>query len=388
MKTLLIGNGFDLHHYLPTKYSNFINTVNYLITNYTGEMKTVGHVFGAHKLQEMDPSISDSYKIHHLIFHKTLLPMEKAVELINLGKDNKWFQFLSKGINESNGWIDFEKEIARVIDIFSNIPSDVVYSNILVLYETLSREMLYTICQFGIFERLKGGALSADERFFSERTPGAGVKYIDKNMIADFLFASLKELANMLKTYLECFIESSLNTMYNEKYLPENQKFGEADYVITFNYTNTCEKLYDIKGEIFHIHGITSDKIILGINPDECDELENIDTTFIEFKKYFQRIILHTDDEYINWREELNQNRKYNAERVLIIAGHSLDITDRDIIVEIFELATTITIYYHNPSIVGTYVKNLIRIFGKTYFDILRVKKNLKFIPYEEVIWG
>jgi len=30
MNVLFLGNGFDLHHHLPTKYINFLNTIDSL----------------------------------------------------------------------------------------------------------------------------------------------------------------------------------------------------------------------------------------------------------------------------------------------------------------------------------------------------------------------
>ncbi|MBO5338897.1 MAG: hypothetical protein J6A96_04275 [Clostridia bacterium] len=46
MDVYVIGNGFDLQHLLPTKYINFLNVVNFLISYYDKEnMKTVGDVF-------------------------------------------------------------------------------------------------------------------------------------------------------------------------------------------------------------------------------------------------------------------------------------------------------------------------------------------------------
>lgn len=35
MDILLLGNGFDLYHKLPTKYINFLNTVKFLQNNFS-----------------------------------------------------------------------------------------------------------------------------------------------------------------------------------------------------------------------------------------------------------------------------------------------------------------------------------------------------------------
>ena len=53
MNILLLGNGFALNYHLPTKYINFLNTVQYLSTSSRVDIHTVGDVFGSPKLQKM-----------------------------------------------------------------------------------------------------------------------------------------------------------------------------------------------------------------------------------------------------------------------------------------------------------------------------------------------
>lgn len=42
MHFLLLGNGFDLHFSLPTKYHNFLHTIDFLVKYYNDTFKTVG----------------------------------------------------------------------------------------------------------------------------------------------------------------------------------------------------------------------------------------------------------------------------------------------------------------------------------------------------------
>ena len=68
----------------------------------------------------------------------------------------------------------------------------------------------------------------------------------------------------------------------------------------------------------------------------------------------------------------------------LTVMGHSLDVSDRDIIVELFNASDSITILYHSQGALETYVRNLVRIFGKQGLDELRAAKSLKFHPLAE----
>ena len=67
------------------------------------------------------------------------------------------------------------------------------------------------------------------------------------------------------------------------------------------------------------------------------------------------------------------------------VYGHSLDTTDRDIIVELFDLSKEIRIYYHNADALGSYINNLVTIFGKQAFDKLREEKNLHFVDSSDL---
>ena len=96
---------------------------------------------------------------------------------------------------------------------------------------------------------------------------------------------------------------------------------------------------------------------------------------FLRFKKYFQRVIYHTDDEYLEWIT----NKLSDID--LVVMGHSLDITDKDIIMQMFDAAKDITVLYHNESAEASLVANLINIYGKEKFDELRIKKRLRFLP-------
>lgn len=388
MKTLLIGNGFDLYHNFPTKYANFLNVTNFLLSQYSNEMKTVGHVLGAQGLHALDKDIARNYSIHKEIFDTTPLNDENITCLIEKGRTNLWFRFLTNYINAQSGWIDFEKEIGRVISAFSKIPTDLVYSNIIPLSDYLAYEDFHMICQFGVFEAIGPFNVSTTEKYFSERTPGTNIKVLNIDSITSTLFEALQELAGMLQAYLNCFVEASLLTMCNVRCLPLHQNFADADIVVTFNYTNTYEQLYKTESRIFHIHGRVNDSIILGINPDEHDELAELDTTFVQFKKYYQRVYLQTDVDYIKFKTGMQTNAKYNPSRELEIIGHSLDITDKDIIVDMFQLATTIKIYCHNHSAIGSYIRNLIAIFGKNGFDSIRESKQLEFVLLNNMVWN
>ena len=60
MNILLLGNGFDLYHHLPTKYINFLNTVDSLAHRDISKVQTIGDVVGEDTLYSKDREIRDS----------------------------------------------------------------------------------------------------------------------------------------------------------------------------------------------------------------------------------------------------------------------------------------------------------------------------------------
>ena len=204
---------------------------------------------------------------------------------------------------------------------------------------------------------------------------------MNKKKIIDTLANAVLELAEGLKLYLKYFVENVVNIIAEEGSAELCKAFTYTDYVVTLNYTNTFEKLYS-SVQTFHFHGDVSNKIVLGINPDESDKLKTVDTTFIQFKKYHQRTLFETDTAYIRWLREKRDERSVEDNHLLVM-GHSLDVTDKDIITELFDLANDVTILYHSKEVQSDYIANLVRIFGMDKFLLFRREKNLTFLPLD-----
>lgn len=400
MNMLLVGNGYDLHHSFPTWYINFINTIQFLIDNYDASFTTVGQVFGNHKLQEKDGFIKDCYDKHSEVYNRTCLPIAEMNDLISRIKDNMWFKYFSNSVAKEMKWIDFEKEIMRVLDAFSNFLDheeafQAAENQIFFDFSDFPNDVedRYILSQFNFFfEEAQGSWVGYSRIMFIkpqyavERIAGSTSYYIMKDDIASDLYKALREFANVLRDYLLYFVDNPSKEYVNMGITPRFGSLPRIDRIYSFNYTNTVEILYD-NSIIYHIHGNTTTDIVLGINPDKNDFIETVDTKFLQFKKYFQRVFYKTDIEFIH---HINDVRKlpYNNDINLYVMGHSLDSTDEDIIKQIFELAKSIRILYHNDTSVKNNIKNLVEIYGKDGFDRLRQEKDLQFLPQSQIYWN
>lgn len=191
----------------------------------------------------------------------------------------------------------------------------------------------------------------------------------------------MDELIFSLQIYLEKFVNP---IAYNKKLvgvISPDILSCNIDKVISFNYTKTYESLYDNKHNIeySYIHGkadinntIETTNIVLGIEEYLSKNKKDTDLRFIEFKKYFQMLCKETDCKYKSWINKINKNP--NKKNNLFIFGHSLTVSDKDIIKELIlnEHIHTI-IFYHSPTSKKMMIKNLVEIIGQ---DLLIYKMN------------
>lgn len=396
MNVLLVGNGLDLYYKFPTKYSNFLHTVEFLIQNYDDSIRTIGDVFSSESLQKDDSFIADCYREHQVIYDNTDLSENTICEIIRLTKKNRWFSYLHKSFNEDVGWIDFEREIAVVLRCFKEVlhnitekfseqvfPSD-FEKYIIKNFSFFTNQSLSIVFKEGKTGNIPG-LFVVDSEYLIEYPVGSDLKTVNAEKIICDLYDELLELSKALKLYLISFVEEPLSMMATEDVtqsrLLQCKALRHTEAIVTLNYTNTYEKLY-YNNSVFHLHGDVNGDIVLGVNADSADEYDEsakVDTSFLRFKKYYQKALYETDAEYLRWIEKYAMERSYNID--LLIMGHSLDITDRDIIVELFNVADTVTVLFHDLSAKKQYIQNLVKIFGKSKFESYRRKKRLEFLP-------
>lgn len=383
----LIGNGFDLHHKLPTKYFDFMCVANYLKNNTLLSSITIADILSNPKVYGKSRSIDNCYDTYKEHFENITIDFSKLTKISELVTDNIWFDYFMRTLNTEQGWVDFEKEISFVLERLNSlipngnsvlIPKDsevdaFVLSNFRFFVDIDSNEKIYdNMC------------LDIKDEYLKEYPINSSIFIANKDAIVKFLHENLMNLRLALSLYLECFVESTLDCLKSCDYAPFNkvQLLELGDDFITFNYTNTLEKLY-CKNKPHHIHGsIDSSNIVLGINPNESDNVGTENTTFIKFKKYYQREIFKTDSEYIDWYRKYIKSETYYR---IIVIGHSLDITDSDILKTLFTKAQEIYISYYQDEDRDSYMSNIVKMFGSEGFSNFKNDKKMVFIPLSDL---
>ena len=155
----------------------------------------------------------------------------------------------------------------------------------------------------------------------------------------------------------------------------------QINHVLSFNYTNTFERIYGNcrDGVKYHfIHGkadinnnVDTCNMILGIDEYLTDTKRDSDNEFIEFKKFFQRIYKGTGAEYKKWIHRIEKLRQeFNVAHCdpdeIYILGHSLDVSDRDVLSELLLCPdANVHIIYHNKKALADKIANVVKIIGQ-----------------------
>lgn len=402
MKILLLGNGFDLYHKFPTRYDNFLHTVDFLLQYYDEEsMLTIGDIFGDKRLLENDSFIPYCYTAYKDAYDSISVDKEKIKSITSIAKDNIWFKYFLTSYNKELGWIDFEREISKVVHAFEDFFFDYDDVNDVTLPDDDVDK--YIIHKFDFFLRYKPKAASRSgiglipekyvvlNEYKLEEPYGSKIYIIDKGKIISKLYKELLELSEVLRLYLIVFVNNAIDIILKTNRINKISDFNQSHITVTFNYTDTFEKMY-CGNNIFHIHGKLDDKIILGINPDENDEVDRhsyADTDFLQFKKYYQRVLNGSDLRYLKEIKDIKLEKSQIGllpyeKIILFVVGHSLDFTDEDIIKEIFSVSDKIYIICYNEKAIADSINNLVKIYGKNEFDSIRSRTDMEFKLYSD----
>ena len=361
-KILIVGNGFDLAHNLRTKYSDVLDV-----------FKTWKAFYGSYKNRktdtEFDEKIADNIqKALESYDSKNLEKLDKIIE------KNSWIAYYSGCGAEIDLWIDFERELVPVLDIFNFILSaDINLEDRSIKFEKNSFFKFNSF--FPEYFTILNNKIFVNKNYV-DSSYGLMKKTLLRDLKNEFL-----EFIEALEIYFYEFVEKASGIH------PISQiRKIEPDYIISFNYTHT-EKYYGVNN-IHHIHGVIRDNLDSGINNMVLGVNDYDNKDFIYFVKYFQRIQKHCGVDYkyfINepciFKSSDEFDKEYN-DYELYIYGHSLDETDKDVLKfaigdfddeNKFQMkARKVVIYYYDQQDFELKVINLITLFGR---DI--VEKNM-----------
>lgn len=435
-KIVILGNGFDLRHFLPTKYNHLITILreieNYNFSNSKVSFSDLFDGFFKEKEKFFYNGILNYYDFENIEFNS-----EKLKSIQERIKTNSWFQYL-KSIedNKIETWIDFETEINRVLNSISDyfdkfhdgtlstikkkyfsttgscyFIAEEVYGN-KFFNNNFQRDILVL---FGLFNRNKfSKSFTLNENYVVEIEEV--IQYYKEKEFFDSIYNSLEEFIGIFNDYLVFIVnkfyrhfreEKKENFIINKK----NLLFDSVSKIFSFNYTNTFDELFKINdtdecasrilsqsGKVENqidqafLHGrvienwkeIQDLKMVLGVDDIE-DSLKS--NKLFQFTKYFQK--LHKNTDYLFLDDILKSLEKFKTkddkDYEFYFWGHSLDISDKDYINDVFKIVkirdkSLIKIFYHSISGKADQLKNLLGIIDKNTIEDLMKKNRLIFL--------
>ena len=363
---LIIGNGFDIYHGLPTRYTDFlfflkhwdqfVSLINKNIPA-TGSTSTgiddewpISLGSNSDLINDSIPLLAKHYKGYDESFFK---------QLDEIIKSNRWLKYFIDKNDKDGKWIDFENEIQRIIlsldTIFSGIGKYPITKNANFLKDQFAIDIMNLF--FNESEKKEFSPLGP----IDEKDVMSFVSTGAKNRIINECIRELNDLIAVLRFYLLDLVDN----IKVEKYSEQINRLGNLN-VLSFNYTDTFRRVYGPARVLscHHVHGsLIEDNMVLGIGDDIFDE-GILD--YIYFQKYFQRIQKRTGSSYKDWIPYY-ENGINSEDYEVYIMGHSLDPVDSSILDFFISNGSVhkINILYYNDKSYEELVINLIKIIGQ-----------------------
>ena len=369
---LILGNGFDLSMGRKTSYSDFVEFANNLFLEKEVSLQT--------------------------FLNSNNIDIEKY-------KDNLYLRFINE--NRSilgENWSNLERmisQLAEAIDFYRLNP-DLIYLSgknaLRVVYVDKFREEIVSQENFA-------SKMFVAEIFYEKFTI-LGWDTLERRIaiskLNEFFINHLELMTNLLEIYLSYidYIDFEINQISPvETGLDAITDISES-YVISFNYTHTPNRLYNISlGKTHFIHGEINlsrqkseiNTMVFGIEDKETD----VNSSLIPYQKYYQRIVKETGSEYLDFLMPRYAEDSYGGlkKKNIIVFGHSVDPLDKEIFEKCFEIADLVIkrynyrfiFTYYNESAKRSIVKNLAIILGKDKLVELTGKKNVVFVKSDNV---
>lgn len=383
IKVLIIGNGFDLAHNLKTSYTDFLDFLNVVLELYDNQENS------SYSIDDTKPKYKQTFEYCYFILNDSYTKKY----IFNLVSNNCWVNYFTKLDISKNGWVDFESEISNVLQKIEELYLSCI--NIENPDTNKINELnRYLYDTFHLYEK------QYQKHPIKDILRNHTSLISCFNSIIDILLSDLNKMTHCLEIYLERII----NNKQPDIRLPDIKNIT-FDKILSFNYTNTFERIYgrNKECEYDYIHGkakcvfchipilqenIEECNLILGIDEYLKNERRNSDNIFIQFKKFFQRIYKKTGNNYAKWisgvQDVIDVGTMHYNSMELHILGHSLSSTDGDILSKfILRQNTTTTIYYHNNKDLNNKIINLIKIIGQEEL-IERVHRTYDNIIFQE----
>lgn len=183
--------------------------------------------------------------------------------------------------------------------------------------------------------------------------------------------------AKLFDEFLIGVFEQYISEVINSTEVQVKYPINGADKVLSFNYSNTFERLYNPNADICYINGKATEDgskshIVFG-----CDYYDYGKAELSKFNKIVQRANICADGKYRGWLGDIG-----NASKKIYIVGHSLGKTDWEIIRPFVTGANSKTaVYYHSETSKQELIHRMLGMVGQEFM----VQRGVDFRPISEL---
>lgn len=297
---LVIGNGFDLAHGIPTSYQDF---ANWLLKDLSKSF--LNTIVNNQEMSEFTEEMYNKFGNGKYIYNKHLHENDKLYPLFSHFQEkdlDKITAFLGK--NFSLFYRIFNNKL--MVDLFNTKETD------WFAIENIYFQKLYRIA------------------FHDSGNTELKIKTLNSELdfLRDKLCDYLKEITIIFSAPIIKFLKSAFSD-YQEL------------LIVNFNYTETFDQyndqlaLLNKKITCINIHGkLNESNIIFGYGNDQDQkykEMKNLEIDYIF--KHFKTVEYSLNSDYTDLLDQINSDSLFDVK----ILGHSLGLTDKTLLQEIFD---------------------------------------------------
>ena len=386
---IILGNGFDLHLGLPTKWSDFVEFYE-IIVNGSFEkyrfVKPKEWSFEDFKKNGSRWTNIDNVESYLLYALNNI----KNDELKEAYKNNvtsfiaeltkcKMLNLLSELKKNSNGylnfsWSDFEHLIEEILDSVDEYVENLLNRSYYDVTATFMNELLQQTIEKMDYKDKEYFSISRRVSDFNLKTDVIN----SKSKFLDFIFNELINFTSVYKKYIDLIVDNLIQNHLRNMFYTENSM------ILTFNYTQDVALFVNANDKLY-VHGKANNDIMIGISNDQEKEER------IKFSKNYMRVYNRVIDN--DNKDNINQISKYVSNHIFnhyYFLGHSLDKIDHSFLRQLFKgnddyAKTKTTIFYYTEDDMQKKIFNLYLMLGEEYMILLLNNGRLEFVSFSEL---
>lgn len=372
-RVLIVGNGFDLAHGMPTKYTDFLYFATKILWRFYWQKNYNGMVYSKDINRPYDMDVIKDINQHTVnkivdaVINDYQSDIEKELDIKNHLKNwlyNDWLRYFlyifARNKTEDKlcdgTWIDFEKEIRNLVNKISNTRWKLNFST-----------NWYEIHMPQLGDNISLKIFKVD---YENRSGQADDIY---NLVLINMYDQLQQFDKLLAYYLK-LVDMKYSFGESNKIFKNITIFSEKDdrripisNVLSFNYTRNAARYIDTNTQSNRCHYINGSleqkNIILGYDDNVLPGDSN--EGCYRFLKTVQRVEKDIVQRYREWFVPSEEKTK-KIEAVFI--GHSLDETDKDILLNIINSVDSVVVTYYNLKDRIDKIKRLYFLLGNSRF--------------------